>query len=101
MTDERVVKILTAFYERGIVMFGRDSDIERMLVELQDEQSESQEKSTEDKLTLKPCPFCDSEAIAWERSFPHVRCSSKDCEVALFDETIEKAIEKWNRRARE
>lgn len=50
---------------------------------------------------LKPCPFCGSEAIAWERSFPHVRCSSEKCQVALFDETVEKAIEKWNRRVNE
>lgn len=50
---------------------------------------------------LKPCPFCNSEAIACNWSFPHVRCSSKECQVALFDETVEKAIEKWNRRVNE
>ena len=50
---------------------------------------------------LKPCPFCGSKAIAFDRMFPHVRCSSKECEVALFEDTIEEAIIKWNRRVSE
>ncbi len=50
---------------------------------------------------LKPCPFCGSVAVAYDKPFPHVRCSSKECEIALFEDTLENAIKKWNRRARE
>lgn len=50
---------------------------------------------------LKPCPFCGSDAIAWDRLYPHVRCSNHECEVAIFRYTIEEAIEIWNRRVKE
>lgn len=50
---------------------------------------------------MKPCPFCGSKAVAFDKMYPHVRCSSKDCGVALFKDTVEEAIESWNRRVKE
>lgn len=50
---------------------------------------------------LKPCPFCGADAIAWDKLYPHVRCSNHECEVAIFRYTIEEAIEIWNRRKME
>ena len=55
---------------------------------------------------LKPCPFCGSKALMYEDVLPFqrwscVRCSSKDCEVALFEKTLDEAVEKWNRRVKE
>ena len=37
-----------------------EADLERLknIIGAKDEQSESQQKSTKDNLTLKPCPFC-------------------------------------------
>ena len=50
---------------------------------------------------IKSCPFCGSTAIAWDKIHPHVRCSNHECEVALFEDTMGEAIEKWNRRVSE
>jgi hypothetical protein len=58
---------------------------------------------------LKTCPFCGSEGIVCERIecyggnsiSPHVHCSNHDCEVAIFGDTVQDAISKWNRRVGE
>lgn len=64
--------------------------------------SEKSTKVNESQIDfLKPCPFCGADAIAWDKLYPHVRCSNHECEVAIFRYTLEEAIEKWNRRVKE
>jgi Lar family restriction alleviation protein len=45
---------------------------------------------------LKPCPFCGGEAYAPDRT-TWLRCRECGCETNYF-ETLEEAIEAWNRR---
>lgn len=50
---------------------------------------------------LKPCPFCGGEAIITDvvcyMTIPGVECTSCTAMV-VGDETIEEAIDAWNRR---
>jgi Lar family restriction alleviation protein len=50
---------------------------------------------------LKPCPFCGGTAahvLESDHSWPWVECPHCSCCSALA-QTVELAIEKWNRRA--
>lgn len=53
---------------------------------------------------LKPCPFCGTEAGMRETVFGYsVKCCNDQCYVKPigdFANTKQKAIEKWNRRAK-
>lgn len=54
---------------------------------------------------LKPCPFCGGEGCIQEHRFHGyantygVVCLDCCCETKQFFETLEDAIEAWNRRA--
>lgn len=51
---------------------------------------------------LKPCPFCGAIAHLWEWNYgAAVECSKyrNSHQVQIKQETREKAIEAWNRRA--
>lgn len=57
---------------------------------------------------IKPCPFCGSPAKLWGGEninggpYYYVCCCNMNCGGSQFgEETKEKAIEKWNRRAHE
>ena len=59
-------------------------------------------------MTIKPCPICGKPARRWGSEnvnggpYYYVICSDLDCGCNQFgEETKEKAIEKWNRRAHE
>ena len=56
----------------------------------------------ERKNSLKPCPFCGSEAeYYYDCDMVKVRCSNCDCEcqrVSWFDEAVD-AAEEWNKRS--
>lgn len=53
---------------------------------------------------LKPCPFCGGKAIlsSWELLHEHsVSCSRCHAVSGDYEDTREKAIMRWNRRAKE
>lgn len=56
--------------------------------------------------TLKPCPFCGSDAVVFEREddeFPYrVQCINDDCSCRTDDFVVYKsAINTWNRRVQD
>lgn len=49
---------------------------------------------------LKPCPFCGGEAITLENMIGNYRVECYHCFAHTFyEDSKEKAIEEWNRRA--
>lgn len=55
---------------------------------------------TDDKIELKPCPFCGASAYMVEDVyFPHIRCSNNLCAVKISSyKTIAAAQSRWNTR---
>lgn len=51
------------------------------------------------KITLKPCPFCGSEAVLIGTEKENwVECTNKDCGCEVFLGFNDKAIKVWNTR---
>lgn len=53
-------------------------------------------------IKLKSCPFCGGEAeVFWTKGFYETRCRNYEtcnCHLLKFQNTVEKAIEVWNKR---
>lgn len=49
------------------------------------------------KEELKPCPFCDGNAILYAAGIPYVRCDDCGTQTTAYH-TPEEAIAAWNRR---
>ena len=67
------------------------------------EEAEFKWRSKNDPKALKPCPFCGSFARLtgkWCKKY-WVRCAYDKCNASVYADTEEKAIEYWNRRAKE